>query len=62
MDQNENTETATAEETMSVGKVIALIAINVVVRVVVTVTAFHIINKLLERSAARQAKKALKND
>lgn len=63
MDHNENTETApVTEETMSVGKVVALIALNIVIRVAVALTVRAIVFKMLERSAARKAKKALKTN
>lgn len=60
MDQNENTETtAPVEETMSVGKVIALIVIHIAVRVAVALTVRTIFIKTAEMLDARKAKKAL---
>lgn len=63
MDHNENTETAPVEEeTMSVGRLIALIVINIAIRVAVALTVRTIVLKTVEWSMARKAKKALMQD
>jgi hypothetical protein len=61
MDHNENTP-APVEETMSVGKVVALVAVNIAVRVAVALTVRTIVIKTVEWSVARKAKKALMQD
>lgn len=59
MDHNENTETAPVEETMSAGKVIALVTIHIVSRVALALAVRAIVYKTVEYLDARKAKKAL---
>jgi hypothetical protein len=59
MDHNETIETpAPVEDDMSAGKVIALIALHIAVRVAVALTVRAIVVKTVEASIARKAKKA----